>query len=346
MEIVYFHVNNSTELPASHFVNGGWCVEFFFILSGFLMAYTWKEVTYNKIIQNAADKTWKKLKAFAPIVWFCFSLVFLYRLYLYQNNLGYTQEQIKEYIRDVVWEIFFLNGIHWTDYNANGPSWYLSTLLICVFFIYMILGILSRTHNYFNLLVYSAIAFWGYYNYFEYRRPAVALIHRGFGGLCLGLIVYEIYRCINKHRRSTYRKIIISLLEIVSLVVTGLLLSFDYHGRYIKVVCISFSIIILCSFLNETRLSHFLDHEISALLGKLSMGIYLGHILIVVHFEYDAKFRILVSPIFSFCLFTGCVLVYTVILTLLFDKSFRKIVFMKAGRCWYLILRRKHEKAG
>lgn len=31
-----------------------WGVEFFFILSGFLMAYTWKDAAYNEILHNAA----------------------------------------------------------------------------------------------------------------------------------------------------------------------------------------------------------------------------------------------------------------------------------------------------
>ncbi|MBR1391654.1 MAG: acyltransferase [Lachnospiraceae bacterium] len=334
MEVVYYHTSNSTALPASHFVHGGWCVEFFFILSGFLMAYTWKNVEYNQILINAWNKTIKRIKSLAPMVYFCLVLIFFYRFYIYRYNMGWSNERLLDYGKSAILELFFLNGFHDISNHANGPSWYISTLIICGFFIYILLGIFSQVKLKYKFLVYLLVAIWGYSNYFQYPTSVIVSIYRGIGGLALGLFVYELYQIVHKYNSNKVCRILVSLLELLGIIYALMVLTFDYEGRYCRGLIGAFAVIVFCSFLGQSKSTQLLNNKFSEVLGNISLGIYLGHMLLLVHFGLDVRFDLLANPKLSYMILTGAVLLYAFFLTIIFDKKFRTT-------CWSIIEKNK-----
>ncbi|MGN0498286.1 MAG: acyltransferase family protein [Acutalibacteraceae bacterium] len=122
---------------------GSRCTSFFFIMSGFLLAYTWKELPFKKYITG-------KLKRIYPLAIFVFILAVGCSFILNDTvnegiAIGSTQ-----WIVNVILNITMLKAfvpVESVFYSFHGPSWYISVLFVFYIVGYFIVRNLKKHNN-------------------------------------------------------------------------------------------------------------------------------------------------------------------------------------------------------
>ena len=184
-------------------------VEFFFILSGFFMM---KHLENRQ--ESAAGYTFGRIRRLYPDL--ILSWIFLICNIAVMNH--YSMKEVFGEVKLHVWEYLLMNitGITWDI--LNGPTWYLSALIIAGYFVYW----LARWNRKIFLefiapIIIAAVYFWyipmgeGLDYHLHMGRIFFAGIERAFGGLCIGCITFKVSECLADKKRSGGG--IISLLE-------------------------------------------------------------------------------------------------------------------------------------
>ncbi|GAA0077153.1 hypothetical protein UT300005_15310 [Clostridium sp. CTA-5] len=325
--VVLFHISNSTALIYPQFFKGYLVVDFFFILSGYLLMNTFNKIDCRGNIWNQAVRIIKKkIFNFMPLWYITLFIVFFYRVHIY--NSIYTKQQITEYIGGVVPEFFMLNGIFTVQLHANGPSWYISILLISSFLILILWAIMSK----YKLNYYIASLMIGSFGVILINKHLVGSgLNNLLNGISFMLLGGAIRRFVEwfKPRAGKYI-ILINLIEI-GLIITLFLGLFNPDiqiSRYLWTII--FMGIIIISFLNCTILSKLLSNNISDYLGKISIGIYLGHMLIMVKFGFLSPWPLAETPIISTIAIVSLCILYGVFLKQL--DTFVKQMWQKRSK--------------
>ena len=171
-------------------------VEFFFIVSGFLLIS--KHSMLNEQI-SPAEYTWGKVKKYYP------HYIFSYLILFFGLNLisgGITFKKLINSFFNHFSQLFMLHGTILSDESThihNGPTWYLSPLLLVGYVLWALLNRNKKT----ALQAAPIVSFW-IYAYMSYTigttniwRPHVFgvfnyAILRGAAGMSLGIIVYQL----------------------------------------------------------------------------------------------------------------------------------------------------------
>ena len=308
-------------------------VEFFFVLSGFMMAYNY----WNKFDKKLTKKeTWdfivKKVKKFYPLLIFTILLkapVTLYKYYLEVGgiNLEYFGITISRLIPSVfLFQSYIPNENYY--YAFNGVAWFLDVIILCYLFtpkiinkvrnlkakklivIMVIISITKFLYNYFIVPLLGDYAGYAsyifpFYRFFDYLQ-----------GLLLGGIFLNL-------RNVKTNKLKMNILEIGVLI----LLILGYHFRLLqnyKTVQELLSIAIILVFAFESGIiSKILNNKTLIYLGGISMELYLVHQPIIKYFEFfsDKIGNSVVSTIFFVMSF-----IISLLLAILLNKYLKKIL--------------------
>lgn len=110
-----------------HFMRfGSHCCSFFFIMSGFLLAYTWKDEGFRQFIKG-------KLKRLYPLTVFVFVLAVGCSFILNETVNGDMAIGSPLWLLSVVLNLLLLKAfvpIETVFYSFHGPSWYVSVLIV------------------------------------------------------------------------------------------------------------------------------------------------------------------------------------------------------------------------
>ena len=241
--------------------NVGWLgVEFFFILSGFLLVLTFKpEKTAVSFIKN-------KWIRFAPLTLFG-ALLWL----LFEQNINGTR---------LLSDVFFYarSGIYNSD-GYNPPAWYLSVLIIVTFFYFYVMKNLKKEIA--NLII-AVIAFFAAVYVANYGDDFKGVINgrlmRGASCIGLGYFLAEIYKLL-KDKAVVHQKAY-NLLEFGVFVFATLNIFIKpwYAGRV--VACLAFAGLILIFALRKGAVSNFFEKPVFAKIAKYCLAVYLTHYVI------------------------------------------------------------------
>jgi len=135
MMILIFHAQVIVKTPNPLFVNGYFGVEFFFIVSGFLMASSAYKSSFSEHQENDVFQfVWKKYKSIFPYHIFAFSLAFVSKVIMGALLL----KQIIELLFASIPEFLLIEmaGIGMDMANVNGIEWYVSSMIIATFIMY------------------------------------------------------------------------------------------------------------------------------------------------------------------------------------------------------------------
>lgn len=262
-------------------------VEFFFILSGFFLM---KHL--DKKEENAIGYTIGRIQRLYPNL--VLSWIFLICNIAYFNHYSFTD--ILREIKLHVWEYLLMNitGITWDI--LNGPTWYLSALIIAGYFVYWVAkwnrkAFLECIAPLIIILVY----FWyipmgeGLDYHLHIGRIFYAGIERAFGGLCIGCITYKLSNyLISKNLRGG----IFTLIECAVIVA---ILDVVFYGEKNSgnfLVLLAFPILIVIEYNGLSYLSKLLNRKIFGFLGKSCMSIYVNQVFIIGIFQrYFARHK-------------------------------------------------------
>lgn len=256
-------------------------VEFFFIISGYLLASKASNGSYENIFDLNIQRIKKRIVNIFPFVALSVGCALLIFSYTYHWS-------IKDFIINAIdsnVDIFGLQMTGITGFIATGVTWYISALYIIEFIIYPLLCVRYKMMTeYIAPILLVLIAGYLCNTTGNINDPGVWLgfvykgLLRGIMDFCAGIITYEITNSINVKQMSNNKRKLFSLIEIIGFSFTIIYAVLNRTPQYrdfyfIPVLMISIAL----AFSRADIFSTFFDKPLFAFCGKYSLSIYLNH---------------------------------------------------------------------
>ncbi|XMO86137.1 acyltransferase [Algibacter sp. AS12] len=254
-------------------------VDFFFVLSGFVISYNYDlHLTYKEF--------WifikKRFARLFPLLLYSVTIVFLIKIATIFIEPKYEPDTIQVVILRFFNSILFLNSteisgvFNLSAYEGlNIPSWSISSEMIS----YIVFGIIStcvigkkKSVVLFSIIVLSALYVINK-EYFFLKGDNGFI--RGLISFNLGYFVYKISKVnfkLNKHV-----ELIIPILLIVVLYYLHNFRGIEKQMFGLKAIPLSYALFILILLKTNSIISWFLDTKFLQFLGKISYSVYLNH---------------------------------------------------------------------
>lgn len=248
-------------------------VEFFLIITGYYTAKHFDGKNYDNTIKESIIYTLKKFILFLPYT--TISITFRYlgnrtsRLLSGELNIkGF----IFSFVDDFVFDILLI--IESYSESLIVPLWYLSALFI----IFPIFSLLMQIRNRYWILFITS-----FYSLFYYGLMGVTgnrtypnNFLRVIAGLCIGAFIYELIYAFSDYI-SKINKMILTIIEIITYTIPIIIIFFNLSFTRFILFCFTVCLAIMLPNLSYTSN---LKGAVFIYLGRLSMPIYIIHILI------------------------------------------------------------------
>lgn len=253
-------------------------VEFFFLVSGYLMA---SSIVSKKSSDSVGKETFtfllKKFKAFFPYIFIAFAIDVILRTIL--GNMTFETYVLS------IWDLFLLLMPGFKTGGLIRHTWYISAMLCCMALLYP--QIRKFKENYFYLIAPLSVIFiagWLNQNYSHLRGPFIWInfTHKGmvraYFELCLGTILYPISLKISKINFTKIGRWLLTIIEISGYLITVLASQFIYGGKMDFVLLLLLAISVTLSFSNRVVEKDLFNNKYFYFLEKLSLPLYLVHV--------------------------------------------------------------------
>lgn len=255
------------------FKSGSIGVEFFFILSGFLMAKSSiKELPIGKATSVFIIRKWMGI---LPTYIFAYTVSIIVKYFL---NYG----SFVELFTGSIFEIFFLQMAGLSPILNNheymvGATWYISAMLLVMIILFPLMY--KNRDVFFNILApLFAIAILGYFcsakGSLEFADGYGLL--RAIAEISLGCVSYNIYLKISKIRATKLLSIICTIVEFSCYMIVLLGAWFVYRGEWDFIAVLLLAIGIIITFSGLSYSGKIFSAPIFLWLGKYSLAIYLN----------------------------------------------------------------------
>ncbi|MCR5772453.1 MAG: acyltransferase [Butyrivibrio sp.] len=274
-----------------YFLGGSLGVEFFFIVSGYLMMNSVDRIVASKsyntipVDKNLANETVsfikKKIRAVLPqfpIAWFI-GLIAVIIL----NHMTFRQALV-EFVQDF-WELALLKmtGIFYG--GLDGVIWYISSMLICMTILYPLLRKFPHMMRkiwcpLIALMLLGSMCIVDGHP----RNPAkiYGFIFKGnlraFAELCIGIWSFDIVRKIRNVNWTPIAKIIFEIMQLAGYLVAIIYMYYDTPGKYDYFFLMVMTISIMLSFAQVGIMSDIYNNRFCMVLGRFSTAMYFSHI--------------------------------------------------------------------
>ena len=275
--ILHMHIVGSiTEL--NFFRGSSLFVEFFFVLSGFVLAHTYgfKDVSFKRFIISRTFRLYPlHLFMFIVIVIVILELgkLIAYKYGFLFNNLPFTGEKA---IIEIIPNLLFLQSWipSFESLSWNSPSWSLSV----EYYMYIIFFFTLFIKSNFKYIVWFLFSLISFYMIIE-NFGIMGEVARGLSCFFAGALVYLIYKKTN----LKFEKINAKLFSIVEFLSIFLIIYTISYIEEFKAIYASFTFLIIVFFFAFEKgiLSKILKVAFFQLLGKLSYSIYMTHAAIL-----------------------------------------------------------------
>ena len=222
--VVFCHAHVFLQGDDPLFKSGSLAVEFFFILSGFLMMQSIEkkmvvEVNVQYLGKETRNFILKKIKGVYPEALIAYVIGFL--VVSYSSSLTIV-EMVKKFML-TFYEIVFVNffGLGSVGFQAvNYATWYISSMLLCMVILYPLIR--KWPDVMLNIVIPMTMLFaFGYLfrNYPHPRTPGLwigAIFKgniRGWANLCAGILSYYICKSIKKVRYNRLSRFFLTIIE-------------------------------------------------------------------------------------------------------------------------------------
>lgn len=326
------HFSNSYYGAAPYFGGSYIGTEFFFIVSGFFLMYSYLNKKESYPIGTGAFRyTLNKIKKLYPHYLFSFLVIFIFTMII--NKAGFLKI-VNDFCASF-WELIFLqiSGLKCTGL-VNYPAWYISAMLIAGYFLYCLLEFFNNKFVRFGipfvlLFVYAFFSknagnmdVWGGAQIYNLSDAVV----RAFAAMSIGVLCFEGAQALQTRKVGTSLKIILTMLELLCFIIVlvkGTLIGHSQNDFYLIALL---GIGIMLSFSELTATSQICKAGIFAYLGKISYPMFLNQLFIIGMFNqfYTGKdYKI------TLLLYLAVLIIYSC-LTELIIRSIKK-VFAKAA---------------
>ena len=288
--IVLHHLKIETFIQTSKIVmNGGLAVDFFFVLSGFVISLNYIDKINSKDdLFKFQKKRFLRLYPLHILTLFMFIIIEIIKIIV--NNYTSLQSTYLPFsgfnnYYSLIANFFLLHG--WYGWSFNLPSWSIST----EFYTYLIFGLLVLSFNkklyFFILLIFMSLTIFLFnnigVNFFDNFIYPTRCIYSFF----LGAITYLIY-CRFKNFSSSFFCILSLILSITFIYYSDY---FNYNNKYIISPILFCLTIFFVSNLNSNLILYkILSNKLTVYIGSISYGIYMIHFGLVWFFRQFSRF--------------------------------------------------------
>ena len=329
-------IKYKNDIHFTFFTHGSVAVEFFFLLSGFLMA---KSIYKSrKLYPETCDKfkasdgvifLKKKYLSIFPQHIIAFIIVFI--SYLKVSNIDSFKEKVLA-LFDSIPNIFLIqmSGINFT--NPNHIEWYISCMLIAMALIYPLCK-----RFYINFTRYiapiSAILIIGYMIFTTKSLTGVTSwtglsyksTLRAFAEISLGTTAFELSRYISEKKFTASQRITITVTEFICFVFVVLYMVLSFVNKYELYALIAMFLIITITFSSKTYGNKIFNNRVCCFLGKISLPIYLSQLgainLVDKYFDKQSDVTKVLIAVFITFIFAFIVLIFGNLVAKLFNKK-------------------------
>ncbi|MCR5581906.1 MAG: acyltransferase [Pseudobutyrivibrio sp.] len=325
--ILFFHIhkrfavdgNISIGIKGIYFFNHGYIgVEFFFLVSGYLLAasaFAKRGVSTDLIGTETAQMMWKKIKNIFPYHLFATGLTIIVNGYFLHS----TAKARMEYAVDSWASIFFLQVFGFDSSWVNKLTWYLDVWLMVTFIFWYFL---RKHYDVFVKIVCPLMALF-ILGFMAHEYHSIAGIDgwtghfykcflRGFAEMALGCSAYSLTRQLNKIDFTMAGRRILALVELACYLlvfryaVTGIDTKYSFTSLFI--MCIG----LILTFSEVNPAHEIFDKPIFSWFGKMSLLIYLNQF-------YSIRLVQSLLPSISFPLKVVCCTAVTLVGSLICD---------------------------
>ena len=289
------------------FESGRIGVEFFFIVSGYLM--TKKALNNEEGLENIGEETtsyiWRKFKAFFPYVIFPFIISFFVKGI-------YKADQIA----NSIWNLLLIDMSGVRSTTVIGQTWYISVMLISMLILY---PLIRRYMGMYNPTLWTGLMYKG--------------LLRGFFELSFGAMLYELTQKVTKKDFTLLGKILLTVIEISGFVSIFLISNIKgANGKYEFLMLLILGISIAIAFSEKTVTYKLSNNKFCYYLEKLSLPIYLNQIWIILLVDkylkqYNFKIKLIIAVIATILISAIIMFLTEKLLNLIRKINFKKLIF-------------------
>ncbi len=272
-------------------------VQFFFVLSGFMLAKSYFDnlvaLRKQNIYENCLSFLKTRIIKYYPH--FIFSLIVLSVIKVIILKLM----TLNEFLKSLFWEITFLQNIGITVSGdlINPPAWFLCAVVICGYVIFFLLQKYQDAYVYI-IAPLSVIFMFCYFNQrfgsMAAASPVILFttsgIIQGFACMSLGCMSYVF--CMYLEQKLSKDNIVFRIIQsIAEIDLLGLILLLCYkEGRTNKdfILIVFFAVLIISAALNNSLMSMVCNNyirKLSLFCGRLSYPVFLNHMAVIICFN-------------------------------------------------------------
>ncbi len=266
------------------FQKGYFGVEFFFIVSGYLMAASAFKTQERKLPIGKDTFLFldRKLMAILPFHLVVFTITFCYNI---TTRLG-SFDEFFTYVLRVIPNFLLIqrSGLYYSD--VLGVEWYISEMLIAMFILY---PICKKYYEKFTRIIapITAILIIGYLikttgtlgGSKAWSVICSKTILRAVAEISAGAFAFELTRNFKKLNFTKRDKIGLTLFEIFSYIMVLMYVCYDIDAKYVGQFFIFACVAISLSFSGITYGKKIFNNKLFYFLGSLSLPLYLCHSL-------------------------------------------------------------------
>lgn len=276
--VVLFHMHIVSSLTEVSFFRGSTIfVEFFFVLSGFVMSYGYgyrEELNFKKFL---ISRTFRLFPLHIAMLG-CFLVLEIGRFIAFKNGITFNYQPFtgNRALSEVIPNLLLIQS--WSNYfdplSFNSPSWSISIEFYMYLIFYMTLVAFRKTKVFIWLLILLISLTLGMAGSNVLTQQAL----RGLSCFFSGSLVYLAFRKLHEKIKLNY--LTWSVIEFVDMVLIFLLVSFKFPNKNVFAI-ILFGVSIFVFAFENGVISKLLIKELFRLFGELSYSIYMVHAFIL-----------------------------------------------------------------
>jgi len=257
-------------------------VEFFFLVSGYLLAascYAKREYPGTLIGTETAGMMYRKVMSVFPYHIFATVITLIVNAYFLEKTFSGRFK----YILDSWAAIFMVQVFGFHSSWVNTLTWYLDVWLMVTFIFYIFL---RKNYDVFAKVVCPLLALFvlGYIDYTYGKISGVEVwtglfykcFLRGMSEMALGISAYSMTRLINKQKYTQAGKTFFAIVEAIGYIFVFVFSCTSGSCHYEMPVIFVMTVLIMITFSDINPCHEIFDHSVFGYMGKLSLLIYLN----------------------------------------------------------------------
>lgn len=286
--VILFHCHNYyIDTPSSSgfglFPRGHMSVEFFFMVSGYLMA-----AGIYRDLQKQSDATlgknylqflWKKVLSILPYHLIAFALLFVF-------ECVHRGEGIKEIIKmflSVIPNFLLIQQAGFQYYNLNSPTWYISAMLLAMAIIYPLCRKFYSNYSYiiaplsgFIIMGWLFHDFGTIHGVSKWTVLGYTSFLRAIAEINFGIFSFSCTRALKKIEWNKKERYWLTLFEVFCWILAFLFMGYYVPRRYEIYEVLLIFVAVTFTFSDVTFGREIFDNKVVAFLGKFSLPLYLN----------------------------------------------------------------------